>query len=65
MPKYCWFPVTVPGVPAAWRVLSRRFGSLPLEKTLLSATEYAKKGYPVSPVTGFYWQKAFEVYQTN
>src|SRR5699024_6923956 len=26
MPRYGWYPVTVPGAPSAWRVLSRRFG---------------------------------------
>ncbi|RFQ16906.1 gamma-glutamyltransferase, partial [Pseudomonas sp. ATCC 13867] len=29
MPLYGWTPVTVPGCPAAWAELSRRFGRLP------------------------------------
>src|SRR6056297_353226 len=28
MPKFGWTPVTVPGAPAAWAELSRRFGQL-------------------------------------
>lgn len=65
MPKYGWLPVTVPGVPAAWAALSERFGSLPLTETLKPAVDYAENGYPVSPITGYYWQRAFENYQEN
>ena len=34
MPLYGWTPVTVPGCPAAWGELSRRFGKLPFEQLL-------------------------------
>lgn len=63
MPATGWLPVTVPGAPSAWSELSRRFGSLPFEKVLQPAINYAENGYPISPVLGKYWQKAFEIYR--
>lgn len=43
-----WLPVTVPGAPAAWCALSRRFGSLPLAEVFAPAVELAE-GYALSP----------------
>ncbi len=65
MPRYGWYPVTVPGAPSAWAELSRRFGKLPLTRVLAPAIEYAYKGYPVSPVVGKYWKEAFDDYRKN
>lgn len=65
MPRYGWLPVTVPGVPAAWAALVDRFGSLPMTAALKPAIDYAENGYPVSPVTGYYWQRAYEIYKAN
>ncbi len=62
MPDFGWEPVTVPGAPAAWSELSRRFGNLPLEKTLEPAVRYAEKGYPIQPTLGKYWKRAFASY---
>lgn len=55
MPRRGWYPVNVPGIPAAWAALSGRFGQLPLRETLAPAAEYAEGGYPVSPVTSQLW----------
>lgn len=57
MPKFGVVPVTVPGAPAAWVELSKRFGRLPFAKLLQPAIEYAEKGYPVSPVISRLWGK--------
>lgn len=62
MPSHGLVPVTVPGVPAAWAELSRRFGRLPLRDVLQSAITYAEQGYPISPTLGKYWQAAFRHY---
>src|SRR5690625_3260689 len=37
MPKHGWLPVTVPGAPASWAALSKRFGKLPYKELLQSA----------------------------
>ncbi|RXZ02016.1 gamma-glutamyltransferase family protein [Fictibacillus sp. S7] len=63
IPKFGWEPVTVPGAPAAWAELSRRFGKLPLTEALKPAIAYAEEGYPVSPVLGNYWNKAYHEYK--
>src|SRR5690606_8404826 len=46
MPKYGWLPVTVPGVPAAWEALLKRFGRLDLKTCLAPAIAYAEQGFP-------------------
>ena len=65
VPKYGWWPVTVPGVPKAWAELSNRFGKLSLSEALEPAIAYATDGYPVSPTVGYSWQQAFESYKDN
>lgn len=65
MPKYGWLPVTVPGVPAAWKALADRFGSLPLTESLEPAIFHAEHGYPLAPITGYYWQRAWEIFKQN
>lgn len=50
MPVYGWTPVTVPGVPAAWAALNKRFGKLSLLECLQPAIQYALDGYPLSPM---------------
>ncbi len=60
MPTYGWTPVTVPGAPAAWAELSRRFGRLPLTEVLQPAIDYAEQGFPISPTLGYYWELTFK-----
>ncbi|GAB7386470.1 gamma-glutamyltransferase family protein [Bacillaceae bacterium] len=62
IPKFGWIPVTVPGAPAAWAALSKRFGKLPFGEVLAPAIRYGEQGYPVSPVLAHYWEKAFRDY---
>lgn len=38
----------VPGTPAAWAALSRRFGKLPFERLFDHAVEIAERGFPVN-----------------
>jgi len=65
IPKYGFIPVTVPGAPAAWAELNARFGRLPLTEVLRPAIEYAEQGYPVSPTTGYFWRRAFDIYSAG
>ena len=58
MPLYGWTPVTVPGIPAAWAALSKKFGKLPFEDLLQPAIDLARDGFPVSPTISYLWQKA-------
>ncbi|WNW10000.1 gamma-glutamyltransferase family protein [Pseudomonas sp. DTU_2021_1001937_2_SI_NGA_ILE_001] len=59
MPLYGWTPVTVPGCPAAWAELSRRFGRLPFAELLQPAISLAEEGFPLSPVVARQWQTAY------
>ena len=59
VPKYGWYPVTVPGAPSAWAELSKKFGRLPLTEVLAPAISYAAEGYAVSPTMSKLWQKAY------
>ena len=63
MPKHGWTPVTVPGAPACWAALSRRFGRLSLSETLAPAVRYAREGYPCAPNLAESWQRAFAQYR--
>ncbi len=63
IPKYGWVPVTVPGAPAAWAALSKRFGRLPLREALAPAILYAEEGFPVSPNTAASWKRASANYR--
>ncbi|RBW68838.1 gamma-glutamyltransferase [Bacillus taeanensis] len=65
MPKHGWVPVTVPGAPAAWTALSKRFGKLPFKEVLKPAIQYAEEGYPISPTLGRFWQKAYNQFQSS
>ncbi len=63
MPHYGWSPVTVPGAPAAWAALSRRFGRLPLEVTLKPAVDLARNGHPVAASVSYFWDAAAQRFQ--
>jgi gamma-glutamyltranspeptidase / glutathione hydrolase len=56
MPDHGWLPVTVPGAPAAWRDLHRRFGRLPFARLVEPAIAYAERGHPVSPISVWHWR---------
>ncbi len=62
MPELGWPAVTVPGAPAAWEELVRKWGKLPLEEVLAPAIAYARDGFPVSPVTAEIWQREVQKY---
>jgi gamma-glutamyltranspeptidase/glutathione hydrolase len=52
--------VTVPGACAAWCDLSERYGCLPLSHTLHPAIKLAEEGYPVAPITAWFWQRSVD-----
>ena len=63
IPKFGVIPVTVPGAPAAWAELSKRFGRLTLTEVLKPAIQYADDGYPVSPYVKKSWDRAYKLYE--
>jgi len=65
MPTFGFIPVTIPGAPAGWVELSKRFGNLSLKETLKPAIEYAQNGYPVPPMVSSAWQRAAKAYKKH
>lgn len=65
VPLYGWTPVTVPGTPAAWAELSRRFGKLDFATLLAPAIRLAREGFPVSPVVASLWQRSTATFQRH
>lgn len=63
MPEHGFVPVTIPGAPAAWAELSDKFGSLSFKEILKPAINYARTGYPVSPITAKAWDKSYQQYK--
>ncbi|WP_315711007.1 gamma-glutamyltransferase family protein [Brenneria uluponensis] len=60
MPEKGWESVIVPGVVSAWVALAERFGSLPLTTLAQPAIEYARQGFPVSPLIAHLWQRGYD-----
>ncbi len=56
VPELGWGAVTVPGAVSGWVELTRRFGSLPLTTLAQPAIDYARDGFPVSPLIGRLWR---------
>ncbi|NLA83914.1 MAG: gamma-glutamyltransferase family protein [Clostridiales bacterium] len=63
IPKCGWIPVTVPGIPAGWAELWRRFGRLKFPELLSPAIHFAREGYAVSPTISMLWKKEYETYK--
>ena len=63
MPVHGVIPITVPGVPAAWAELSKKFGRLSLKEVLAPAIRYAEEGYPLTPILGHYWKLAYKKFK--
>lgn len=55
LPPYHAHTVTVPGACAGWCDLIGRHGSLPLGALLAPAIRLAEEGFPVAPLTAYYW----------
>lgn len=63
MPVRGWEAVTVPGAPAAWAALHKRFGKLSFPNLFSSAIDYAENGFPVSPVIADSWAKGLTLFR--
>lgn len=63
MPEIGWEAVTVPGAVSAWVALAERFGTLPLTTLAQPAIDYARNGFPVSPLIAELWQRGYDKLQ--
>ncbi len=58
IPTFGPLSVSVPGCVDGWFELHERFGKLPMKEILEPAIRYAREGFPVTQVIGYYWQIA-------
>lgn len=58
LPPFHPYTITVPGACAGWCDLLERRGSLDLPTVLAPAIRLAEDGFPVAPVTSYFWQRA-------
>jgi len=56
IPRFSPLSWSVPGCVSGWGALSSRFGALSLDKCLEPAIEYAKNGFPLSPIISTYFE---------
>jgi gamma-glutamyltranspeptidase/glutathione hydrolase len=57
LPPFHAHTITVPGACAGWVDLIERHGTLPLWDILAPAVRLAEEGFPVAPITAFYWER--------
>jgi gamma-glutamyltranspeptidase/glutathione hydrolase len=57
LPPYHAHTVTVPGACAGWFDLIEKHGSLKMEEILAPAIRLASEGFPVAPLTSYFWQR--------
>ncbi len=57
IPAFGSLSVTVPGTVDGWFALHEQFGKLPMSQVLAPAVDYAREGFPVSPVIAYYFSR--------
>jgi len=55
VPHEGWLPTMVPGAPAGWAALNRRFGTKPLAELFAPAIDCAREGCPVPVTVALQW----------
>ncbi len=51
---------TVPGCVDGWFELHKKFGNLPIKTLLEPAVRYARRGFPVSELIAYYWNRSID-----
>jgi gamma-glutamyltranspeptidase/glutathione hydrolase len=60
LPPFHAHTITVPGACAGWCDLAERHGSLSMAEVLAPAICLAEAGFPVAPITAYFWQRGAE-----
>jgi gamma-glutamyltranspeptidase / glutathione hydrolase len=60
LPPFHPYTITVPGACAGWFDLHEKFGSLGMDELLSPAIRLAEGGFPVAPLTAYFWQRGAE-----
>jgi len=60
LPQFHPYTITVPGACAGWCDLVERHGRLSMKDVLAPAMRLAEEGFPVAPVTAYFWGRGVE-----
>jgi gamma-glutamyltranspeptidase/glutathione hydrolase len=60
LPPFHPYTITVPGACAGWCDLVDRFGRLEMSQVLAPAVRLAEEGFPVAPLTAYFWSRGAE-----
>src|SRR4030065_1909188 len=60
LPPYHAHTITVPGTCAGWCDLVARHGTMSIGDVLAPAIRLAEEGFPVAPITAYFWQRGAE-----
>ena len=60
LPPFHPYTVTVPGACAGWCDLIEKHGARSLAEVLAPAIKLAEEGFPVAPLTSYFWQRGAE-----
>lgn len=60
LPPFHPYTITVPGACAGWCDLVQMYGRLPLGTVLAPAVHLAEQGFPVAPITAYFWERGVE-----
>jgi gamma-glutamyltranspeptidase/glutathione hydrolase len=60
LPPFHAHTITIPGACAGWCDLHARHGKLPLAEVLAPAIHLAEDGFPVAPITAYFWARGAE-----
>jgi gamma-glutamyltranspeptidase / glutathione hydrolase len=58
LPPFHPYTITVPGACAGWCDLLERHGRLPMSSVLAPAICLAEQGFPVAPITAYFWDRS-------
>jgi len=60
MPLFHPHTITVPGAAAGWCDLIEKHGKLTMQEILAPAIDLAERGFPVAPITAYFWERAVD-----
>lgn len=61
LPPHGMLPISVPGTIDGWFEMHQKFGKLPMPQLLQPTIDYAEKGFPVTELIAYYWDRSVPI----
>lgn len=61
LPPHGMLPISVPGTIDGWFEMHKKFGKLPMPQLLQPTIDYAEKGFPVTELIAYYWDRSVPI----